>query len=446
MEVVGSEGNIDNDEVVTQPKVKPIMLRFKKNFNLILQHLNRKYSDSVNKLTGEYIKITAASIDQHGEITKELKEKEEEFYAVPPLGDRPLKMVMKGLPSTTDIDDIKSDLANQGLPVMKVAQLTQRKSKFPLPLFLVEVRKNVPDSRDIRDISTCCYMSITWDSFRRRPGPSQCYNCNYFHHSSLNCEIKTRCLKNDRISSTTHASGGTAILIKSSLKHHHFLTPPLGVVEATAVVLTPPDDEPLIIASIYISPSTNPSIAISDLEDIFCLGHSSLFCGDYNAHHADWGCVSNNQRGINFKFFLDSTDTDILAPPTPTRFGYNSASTIDFALTRHFHWRTSVNSVSELSSDHNPIILNFKTSIKFDFSTRTVTTDWHHFRHTLKTTTNFQPITAHSREDIEKLTTDLTSNILHAYNSSSKPVKNNNKFYFDSDLFKQRNRARKLWQ
>ncbi|GFW69126.1 DUF1758 domain-containing protein [Trichonephila clavipes] len=61
---------------------------------------------------------------------------------------------------------------------MKVAQLTQRKSKFPLPLFLVEVRKNVPDSRDIRDISTCCYMSITWDSFRRRPGPSQCYNCN----------------------------------------------------------------------------------------------------------------------------------------------------------------------------------------------------------------------------------------------------------------------------
>ncbi|GFV26734.1 putative RNA-directed DNA polymerase from transposon X-element [Trichonephila clavipes] len=132
---------------------------------------------------------------KHGEITNELKEKGEEFYAVPNPGDRPLKMVLKGLPSNTDIDDIKYDLANQGLPVMKVAQLTQRKSKFPLPLFLVEVRKNVPDSRDIRDISTCCYMSITWDSFRRRPGPSQCYNCNYFHHSSLNCSIKTRCLK-----------------------------------------------------------------------------------------------------------------------------------------------------------------------------------------------------------------------------------------------------------
>ncbi|GFT04056.1 hypothetical protein TNCV_3346101 [Trichonephila clavipes] len=92
---------------ITQPKVKPIMLRYKNNFNLILQHLNRKYPDSVNKLTGEYIKITAASIDQHGEITKELKEKGEEFYAVPSPGDRPLKMVLKGLPSNSDIDDIK---------------------------------------------------------------------------------------------------------------------------------------------------------------------------------------------------------------------------------------------------------------------------------------------------------------------------------------------------
>ncbi|GFT16204.1 probable RNA-directed DNA polymerase from transposon X-element [Trichonephila clavipes] len=197
--------------------------------------------------------------------------------------------------------------------------------------------------------------------------------------------------------------------------------------------------------SLYLHSTT----AISDLEVIFSLGHSSILCGDYNAPHTDWGCTSNNQRGLLLRNFTDDTDTDILAPPTPTRFGYNSASTIDFALTRHFHWRTSVNSVSELSSDHNPIILNFKTSIKFDFPTRTVTTDWNLFRHTLKTNTSFRPITAHSREDIEKLTTDITSNILYAYDLSSKPVHNSNKTYIDSDLkslFKQRNRARKTWQ
>ncbi|GFX70641.1 hypothetical protein TNCV_3444741 [Trichonephila clavipes] len=74
--------------------------------------------------------------------------------------------------------------------------------------------------------------------------------------------------RNDRTPPTTHASRRTAILIKSSLKHHHIPTPSLGVVEATAVVLSP-DDDPLIIVSIYIPPSTNPSTTISDLEDIF---------------------------------------------------------------------------------------------------------------------------------------------------------------------------------
>ncbi|GFR21488.1 nucleic-acid-binding protein from transposon X-element [Trichonephila clavata] len=120
---------------------------------------------------------------------------ERNFTQFPPPRERPYKVVLKGLPASTDIDDIKNDLANQGVTVSKVAQLTQRKSKSPLPMFLVEVRKNVPDSRDILDVSNCCYMSITWDSFRRRPGATQCYNCNYFHHCSQYCDLKTRCLK-----------------------------------------------------------------------------------------------------------------------------------------------------------------------------------------------------------------------------------------------------------
>ncbi|GFQ68769.1 hypothetical protein TNCT_160221 [Trichonephila clavata] len=46
--------------------------------------------------------------------------------------------------------------------------------------------------------------------------------------------------RNDRTPIPTHPSGGTAILIKSSLKHHHIHTPSLGAVEATVVVLSPP--------------------------------------------------------------------------------------------------------------------------------------------------------------------------------------------------------------
>ncbi|GFY39453.1 putative RNA-directed DNA polymerase from transposon BS [Trichonephila inaurata madagascariensis] len=60
--------------------------------------------------------------------------------------------------------------------------------------------------------------------------------------------------------------GGTAILLKSSLPHHHTPTPPMGTLEATSVTLTPPGGTPLLISSIYISPSISYQHINTDLE------------------------------------------------------------------------------------------------------------------------------------------------------------------------------------
>ncbi|GFU73144.1 nucleic-acid-binding protein from transposon X-element [Trichonephila clavipes] len=136
------EENLDED-VTVPPKIKPIMLKYKDNYNMVLKGLNKMYPNSSNKLTGKYIKIMASTTDEHREITTLLKSKGEEFYVVPALADRPLKVVIKGLPKSTDTAEIKADLLEQGVPVMKVSQLTQRKSKFPSSHLLVEVRKHV---------------------------------------------------------------------------------------------------------------------------------------------------------------------------------------------------------------------------------------------------------------------------------------------------------------
>ncbi|GFV37966.1 hypothetical protein TNCV_2663791 [Trichonephila clavipes] len=44
---------------------------------------------------------------------------------------------------------------------------------------------------------------------------------------------------------------------------------------------------------------------------------------------------------------------------TPTRFGHNSANTIDIALIKIFYYPFTINSIDDLSSDHNPVFLNF---------------------------------------------------------------------------------------
>ncbi|GFX37353.1 probable RNA-directed DNA polymerase from transposon X-element [Trichonephila clavipes] len=241
-----------------------------------------------------------------------------------------------------------------------------------------------------------------------------------------------------------------SIILKSSLSHHCTPTPPLGTAEATSVTLTPPNGNHILITSIYISPSKTYQHIHTDLETIFGLEHVSIVCGDYNAHHTHWGGKRIDHRGFLIKNLLDTTNTQIIAPPTPTRFGFNSASVIDFALTRNLLWRSQVESIAELSSDHNPILISFDSNTRFDFPKRNISTDWELFRELLSPAHySFNPITARTGEDVEIQVADLTNTILQTHTLSSKPVRNKNTFYINHDiktLMIERNRARKTWQ
>ncbi|GFU02348.1 RNA-directed DNA polymerase from mobile element jockey [Trichonephila clavipes] len=135
----------------------------------------------------------------------------------------------------------------------------------------------------------------------------------------------------------------------------------MGTVEVTSVTLTPPGGDPLVITSLYISPCVSHQHTHTDVEAIFSLGNASIICGDFNAHHTSWGCQRNDTRGKIIRNLIDSTNTQIIAPTTPTRFGYGSTSTIDFPLTRNIHWPSQVESIAELSSDHNPLIISFRS-------------------------------------------------------------------------------------
>ncbi|GFS56845.1 RNA-directed DNA polymerase from mobile element jockey [Trichonephila inaurata madagascariensis] len=224
----------------------------------------------------------------------------------------------------------------------------------------------------------------------------------------------------------------------------------MGTLEATSVTLTPPGGTPLLISSIYISPSISYQHINTDLEALFSLGGASILYGDFNAHHTFWGCRRIDYRGTIIKNLLDSTDTQIIAPQTPTRFGHTSASIIDFALTRNLHWHCQVESIAELSSDHNPILISFDTNTRFAFPKRHTSTDWAAFRDLLSPAHfSFHPITARTGEDVETQVADLTNKILFTHALSSKPVKARYSSYVSTEireLIVERNRARKIWQ
>ncbi|GFU58867.1 RNA-directed DNA polymerase from mobile element jockey [Nephila pilipes] len=257
--------------------------------------------------------------------------------------------------------------------------------------------------------------------------------------------------RNDRPTTNNRPFGGTAILIKKPLPHYNIPTPTLNGAEATIVALTPTDGNPILITSMYIPPSVRVTHVPTDINTILNLGPTSLICGDLNAKHTTWGCTYNSSRGNALKNFADQNGIDILAPPTPTRFGHNSASTIDIALTANFDWPFQIHSLPELSSDHNPVLIHFASQEKFKLPSPKLHTNWELFRKTLLDTTinTFTLPKAHRGEDIEIEVAKLTHNILSAHQNASKPIQTNKQTFIGRELrnlFRERNKAKKLWQ
>ncbi|GFS56194.1 nucleic-acid-binding protein from transposon X-element [Trichonephila clavipes] len=113
------------------PPAKPILLRIVKDYNLIVQDVNRKFPATVNKMAGDYIKIQPATPDDPRDITALLEEIKAEHYIIKPLSDRPIKVVIKGLPVSTDVADIEADLVQKGFALEKVAQWRKFSTKDP---------------------------------------------------------------------------------------------------------------------------------------------------------------------------------------------------------------------------------------------------------------------------------------------------------------------------
>ncbi|GFW18650.1 nucleic-acid-binding protein from transposon X-element [Trichonephila clavipes] len=138
----------------------------KENYKIIIKDLNKDFPNCDVKLAGKYLKIFTTTSDEHRISTDYLDKKREEFYMINPPDSRPQKIVIKGLPVSTKIGEIQADLTSQGFCVEKVAQLTRSKTKSPLPIFMVELKRS-PDSPVIFQLKKCCYLAVQVDTFNR---------------------------------------------------------------------------------------------------------------------------------------------------------------------------------------------------------------------------------------------------------------------------------------
>ncbi|GBN62194.1 hypothetical protein AVEN_77213-1 [Araneus ventricosus] len=107
--------------------------------------------------------------------------------------ERPIKDVIRSLPRDTRPQEIMIGF-KESFKVDKVVQLTNLRTKRPLPLFQVPL-PNENKNKEIWNIDNVCYFKVEVQRFQRRIGALQCFNCNHHHHAAAACQLDPICPK-----------------------------------------------------------------------------------------------------------------------------------------------------------------------------------------------------------------------------------------------------------
>ncbi|GBN88315.1 hypothetical protein AVEN_33580-1 [Araneus ventricosus] len=140
---------------------------------------------------------------------------------------------------------------------------------------------------------------------------------------------------------------------------------------------------------------------------------------------------------------------EILAPPSRTRFGFNSATILDLAVIKDFILPFLIISLPELYFDHNPVKLTFQLKFTTLHNSVTTHTDWTKFQNYLKNQIDYRPLKINSNTDIEIAVERFTKNLQSAHRFATKTVKKSTATYIHAnikDLIKTRIKTKKAWQ
>ncbi|GBM22914.1 hypothetical protein AVEN_136339-1 [Araneus ventricosus] len=102
------------------------------NYRDLLKQINEIEGIKCNaKEAGEFIKLFCETARDVKKLTEFLDKNNKEYFVIPGKAVKPIKVVIKGLPKDTDLDEIKTELVNKEFRVEKVNQLKSSAELLP---------------------------------------------------------------------------------------------------------------------------------------------------------------------------------------------------------------------------------------------------------------------------------------------------------------------------
>lgn len=234
--------------------------------------------------------------------------------------------------------------------------------------------------------------------------------------------------------------GGTAILVKKLTQHYALPQMETEQTETTGIQLSTTEGN-INIHAIYIPPGND--LPENDLQEIFRTDTPTVAAGDYNAKNTEWYSNVNNNRGQLLKKFIDLHQLDVLSSDEATHIdaAHQSTDVLDIAVVKNVTWHTETQVITELSSDHLPVILEIRLHATEKKQTIEVT-NWSKYKNAITT----EPLEINNKNDIDKAVLTLEENIRTALQESTtqKTVADIQSIpVYLRNLIKQKNRAKR---
>ncbi|GFU99387.1 nucleic-acid-binding protein from transposon X-element [Trichonephila clavipes] len=366
-------------EVIKKPRIPPFFVSPKGDWRQLVALAKLIAPSFQSQMSGRFLKVTVGDELEYRNLSHWLEQSGVEFKSFMLKQDRPIKVVIRGLPSNTEPDDIKSEIEAEGFKVAKISQMKNYRSKAPMPLFYLQI-ENGAEAHKIYDFTELFGTRIEVKPFERGNKVNQCWRCQGWFHSSEVCHLPPRCVK----CAGPHSAKDCTLDFNEQMK------------------------------------CANCS---EDFKKIFNSGSNCIIAGDFNASHVDWHNVKNTRYGISLRNLVSNLrGAKLVAPQTAThlqprqRFG----SVIDLAVFKHIPYNHSVRVLSDLSSDHYPVILEINLNTSLIKNPEQLSTNWSNFKFVLSK----KPLPSTdlaSNENIELAISELNQNFSEAFVEASKP-------------------------
>ena len=144
-------------------------------------------------ITAQGIKIQTPDMDTYKKALRFLDDNTKEYHTYTPKEDRDLHVVIRGAGLEFSTNEVTEYLQSLKYQPIKVSRMTHPITKFPMPLLLIALPRDDPNSKNIYNLKEMYELKITVEPLRVSPVVGQCKRCQFFGHHHDQCKAGYRC-------------------------------------------------------------------------------------------------------------------------------------------------------------------------------------------------------------------------------------------------------------